>query len=157
MKTASKLVLVLSLMASTSALADHYPAPYRPAPRPVVVFHPAMPETRVLGSTSLSFSADRDLIIVRDSCPSRFAFPVRALMLEVNGADARIDFVRVRFDNGMSDELPVHETLLAGTRTRMIDLRGAAHCIDTISVMGETLGRSHGFRSEARVSFIGVR
>lgn len=170
MKLVTRLLLALSVMSSTSAFADH-PIVRRPIvrPRPPIVrpvphprparpiHHNPLRSERVLGSTTLSFNLDRDVIRVFDSCPSRFAPPVRALKIRVSGAPARIDQIRVRFQNGLSQVLSVGGYVQPG-QARVVDVPGRAQCVDAISVLGETVdGYYHGGYREARVTISGLR
>lgn len=172
MKTVANLLLALSLFSSVSALADHpvvrrrvivrpaprppvvRPIPHRPYPGPIVS-RPVARE-RVLGSTTLSYNLDRDVINVIDSCPSRFAPPVRSLRIRVTGAPARIDQIRVRFQNGLSRNLPVGGYVQPG-QTRIVDVPGIAQCVDAVSILGETLESYYRVGQEARVTISGIR
>lgn len=149
MKTPVQLVLALTMALSASAMADHPYNPGGPVVRdhrypgnggPVVVRPAPQLVEQVLGTTSLSYSMDRDYISVANCRAIGISQGIR---LRVSGAAAYIDSVRVRFENGMMVSLPVGGTYRAGMTTAMINLPGYGQCVDSVWIEGETVEARH--------------
>lgn len=114
------------------------------------IVSPASAETRVLGTTRLSpFFNDTDIVRV-GSCSPR----IERLQLRVQGADAKIEALAVRFQNGQVQRIDVRSNIPKGSASRWIPLPGdSARCIDRIGIMGSTALSSEA--GLARVQFVG--
>ncbi|MEK7692161.1 MAG: hypothetical protein AAB425_14190 [Bdellovibrionota bacterium] len=93
----------------------------------------------LMAQTSLKFGSDTDVVNL-PSCPSRRNKPVFAVQIQTLKKGADIDYVMVRYENGVWDNLPLRERFWAGERSRVIDLPGGKRCVDAIVVRGDTIG-----------------
>ncbi|HEY9823929.1 MAG TPA: DUF2541 family protein [Stenomitos sp.] len=114
------------------------------------IVSPASAETRVLGETRLSpFFNDTDIVRV-GSCSPR----IERLQLRVKGADAKIEALAVKFQNGQVQRIDVRSNIPKGSSSRWISLPGdSARCIDKIGIMGSSVVSSEA--GLARVQFVG--
>lgn len=96
---------------------------------------------RKLGSTTVSFSSDRDEI----RCAGK-GF-VRQIVVEVRKTAVNFDDMNVHLVNGTVLDVPLRAVVRAGERSRVIDLPGEARLINKIvfryrSVGGGSKGRA---------------
>ena len=86
---------------------------------------PALADYVHLGSVDVGHRADRD------TAYSRFGGPVESLRLSADRSDIVCRSVRVRYDNGTTDE--VFSGRLREGRSTDVDVRGRARRIDSIN------------------------
>jgi hypothetical protein len=113
MKSSTLLALLLTSILTTAAYADV-----------------------VLGSTSLLRHRE-DLDVLKLSKP---VCGLSALKIQIQTRAADIDHIAVQYGNGNWDELLVRDRFGRGSESRWIDLRGNERCIQTIAVVGESMG-----------------
>jgi hypothetical protein len=77
----------------------------------------------------------------------------RKIQLRVSGGSVEFDHVIVRFGNGSQEELPVHEKIHSGGRTRIIDLPGDQRIIQSIDMWYS----QHKWNRLPKVTVFGIR
>jgi hypothetical protein len=92
-----------------------------------------------LGIRTVEFRQDRDTIFVGRN-EGRF----RALMLEVTDGSVEMDNIRVVFGNGRSFSPPIRLVFEENSRSRVIDLPGAARIVRSITFNYRSLNRRQG-------------
>ncbi|MCX6116826.1 MAG: DUF2541 family protein [Proteobacteria bacterium] len=94
-----------------------------------------------LGATDLASSGSStsaQVIRLKGTCDSVGNPPVHQIQLVTRNSDAQIDFVGVTFGNGDRQELRVNQTLKKDSKSREIDLDGAARCVREFVVVGKS-------------------
>jgi len=114
----------------------------------------AAPGATRLADVSLRDAKDWDLVRL-PPCSSPRNVLVTSLGVRVTRHPARINRLKVTFYNGSEQVLDVRHRFAPGSESRWIDLDGAARCIRTIRIIGDT--DSIGWRpgKQARVAFFG--
>lgn len=109
----------------------------------------------LLGAVSLTDRKDVDVIHLR-SCRSRSNRRVSQIKLKVKNVPAEIDRLKIKFQNGGTQEIYVRNHFRAQGESRWISLRGHKRCIKKIVVRGDAdTWRRTGRRRQARVLFFG--
>jgi hypothetical protein len=83
----------------------------------------------LLGTGHVNGHEDHDTIQV-----GRSDGEFRKIQLRVSGGAVEFDHVIVHFGNGSQEELPVHERIRAGGRTKEIDLPGDRRIIQSVDM-----------------------
>jgi hypothetical protein len=102
----------------------------------------------VIGLQSVGFIVDRDTIHV-GSGKGRF----RKIMLKVQDHDVYMYDLRVRFQNGEVQDVPVANLIRAGHSTGVLDLNGEHRTIERVDMVYRT---RPGFYGQARVTLVGL-
>ena len=115
----------------------------------------AAPKAKKLAETDLRDAKDWDLVRL-PPCSNPNNMLVNRLQVVVTKHPAQIDRLKVEFYNNDTEVLNVRERFKAGSSSRWIDMPGAARCIKTIRIVGDT--DSLGWRpgKQAHVSFLGL-
>lgn len=87
------------------------------------------PKWEELGCQKVGFFADRDIIRV-----GRKEGSFSAIQLRVSGATVYVQDLRVIYERGSPDNIPVRAQIRAGGETRPLDLRGERRAIDRIEL-----------------------
>jgi hypothetical protein len=103
----------------------------------------------VLGSRSVGFDVDRDVIQVGRG-EGRFS----RIRLRATGNGIHILDLKVVYGNGQVQDIPVRANLRAGAETRPLDLSGEARGIREIQIVYQTRAN---FRGRATVEVLGER
>jgi Protein of unknown function (DUF2541) len=103
---------------------------------------PTLAEKRhLLGETVLTYAEnDRDVLYL-GKCPPHDS--IRSIKIRATRGAADIELLRVKFQNGESQDLSVRENLPQGKESRWIDLRGKKRCVTSVTIMGDTDNRSN--------------
>ena len=93
----------------------------------------------LLGSTSLEFNRDADIIRVPHICG------ITNIQMTVRGNDAQVDYLVIRYGNSEVEQLNLRDYFREGSSSRLINLNGGRRCIEEIFVQGRT--RTNGNRA----------
>ncbi|MGE0708704.1 MAG: hypothetical protein AB7N76_12200 [Planctomycetota bacterium] len=108
--------------------------------------HPAAEaDWKLLGEREVDFKADRDVIPVTGA---RGAWTKLQLRVKKRGIEL-LD-LKVHFENGGVEDVPVREKIAAGGETRVIDLRGGDRQIEKVTLVYKSHGPGKG-KSHVRV------
>ncbi len=107
-------------------------------------------EWRVIGTTEAKFVADHDGIVVVAPFDN-----FRKIKFKVTDAPLRLIKLRVTYDNGAPDDIPVAIDIPQGGESRIIDLRGVGkRSIRRIDFWYDTRGVARG---RANVTIFGMK
>jgi hypothetical protein len=102
-----------------------------------------------IGTTKAGFAADHDVIIVKGPFDN-----FRKIKFKVTNAGLNLTRLKVTYDNGAPDEIPVRENIRQGGESRAIDLRGGKRSIRKVEFWYDTKGI---LRGKARVRLYGMK
>lgn len=110
----------------------------------------AQPADRVLlGEMEVNFRADHDTLVV-----GLDEGTFRRIVIEAEGNDIQVLDLDVVFGNGTRQDVPVRHIFREDSRSRIVDLRGAARIIRSIKVTYRTVGRLR--EGRATLKFYGI-
>ncbi|MCH9809393.1 MAG: DUF992 domain-containing protein [Alphaproteobacteria bacterium] len=98
--------------------------------REIEIRNPANLRWELLGTKSVQFKVDRDVISV-----GRREGRYRAIQLAVRGADTEILDLRVVYGNDRVQDVPVRSIIRSGATSKVIDLRGRDRFIKEVRVV----------------------
>ncbi len=104
---------------------------------------------RFIADKWVNFSLDRDVIQFGD-----IKDDFRYLKLRVTDAPLRMYNMKVYFDNGEVQDVPIKSLLRQGAESRIIELRGGLRHLNKIEFWYETKGRAKG---HARIAVWGSK
>ena len=107
-----------------------------------------------LGEVHLKDGTDRDVINL-PTCQDSNNTPIVALKFKVNKFDAQVDHLKVVFQNGDEQKLPVKKHFEEGQTSRWIDIDGDARCVDKIIIVGDTDTWKKRPKKQAQIAFWG--
>jgi len=101
-----------------------------------------VPAWELIGERDVAFRQERDEI--QTTMDGRF----RRIVLEVGESDIELLDVHVELADGAAIDVPVRRRIVAGTRTSVIELPGAAHVVHDVQLTYRTdprlaNGRAH--------------
>jgi len=104
---------------------------------------------RQIGQVKANYGGDHDEI--RVSAPFD---DFRKIKFRVSSADVNMDRMRITYDNGGKQEVPLKMVIREGDESRNIDLKGGKRSIRKIEFWFDTKGR---FSGKAKVTVYGRR
>lgn len=107
-----------------------------------------------LGQVHLKDGTDRDVIDL-PRCKGSENTPIVSLKFKVNKFHAQVDHLKVVFQNGDEQKLPVKKHFDEGQTSRWIDMDGAARCVDKIIIVGDTDTWKKRPKKQAMIAFWG--
>ncbi|MCC6137216.1 MAG: DUF2541 family protein [Bdellovibrionaceae bacterium] len=159
----SQFILVLALLAGTTAQADIQPEDIfggildiiqdqinkdnNPSYVPGVILKDLGNGRIALGRIKLNDDSTLDAINL-PKCNLSKNQPVTHLRFQVGGADAYVKRVKITFQNNTTETVEVDEVFEGKTASDWYKVKGDARCVKSIAVRGQAVNNQFGFDSE---------